>query len=1078
MDMEFLGRMTIGCMRRVANAVCQAGRLFFPTMAGALLLSLCSATSSPLAAQDASARTQTGSVAQDVTGEDGVMRLVGGDFVAGRFGRSDQSGVIPWLYPHFSGTLQVAADRVTHISFAAPKNRQIAKGRFCFDLKNGDRICGGLVSADDSDVVIATPDWGNVTIARSDLWQVTPWSDGERLLFAGPEKDASWRTARPGEDRWHGIGGIIRTEKTNSIAALPIAIPRQCMIDVEVSWEGTPSFSLAIGDVVPPEEQSEIEADKEKNKKARGNNRNAVADRPGNGDGPSLRLEIWEGTLVLVWESEEFADLAPVGPITDFGHRLRVLVELDRDRQEAKVLSPSGELLASVRTSEGAAEDGLEPGIRLRNITGTLQLDSLQIIARGKTDTAESEAASPVDADADAENEAEASQTDEQVAGDQQAENVDQAEESAAGGVADDKSADQSIADAGAASNRSESLIETTDGRRLDGRWTVDPEGQWSVEGSDGPIVLSSDDIELVRLSANDTETVRNASKPSGDQEADRREGHDDNEVQLLTQSGIRLTGGQWSFEDGALQLEAACFGDSVTIPASQIARVRPRWQVYSQEDWQAMARKFPVMEAESLRLHGELLDSSPDAEPSPLKFLPTGMTAVTMSDQINAVMQLVPPQAKAKGKSASAGQLRRPRHPVEQIFSMANKFLDAFPKDYSNRPSRIFLNTGEILSVALSQMDERRIAYRSEWTENTRLSRTAIRAVKLAPMDEDFALDEEERDRLLMVPRVHQKSPPTDLIVATNGDLMRGRLLGLSDRFVWIESRLYRLEIDRNLVSHLVAFETEPGDVSDDAAAVPDDPISEDDLPVFAIAKNGDRLWLKPEQFEKGVLIGENRWLDQCRLPMNELAELHIGRELYDRSITTMEHDERYVGFPKPFIDWELKDAPKPPIPGAQPGESETAGPPGTASNLVGKEAPELKLPLLEGGEFDLSKERGKIVVLDFWASWCGPCMQAMPVVEKVIDGFDKSQVELVTVNLQEDKATIRETMKRLELDVRCAMDQEGLAAQRYQASAIPQTVIIDQKGVICRLFVGGGNEFGEQLDAALREVLNRVDL
>src|SRR5690606_39602395 len=65
-------------------------------------------------------------------------------------------------------------------------------------------------------------------------------------------------------------------------------------------------------------------------------------------------------------------------------------------------------------------------------------------------------------------------------------------------------------------------------------------------------------------------------------------------------------------------------------------------------------------------------------------------------------------------------------------------------------------------------------------------------------------------------------------------------------------------------------------------------------------------------------------------------------------------------------------------------------SSPAAPASGLVGQPAPEVKLNLVSGKPFLLSKEKGHIVVLDFWASWCGPCMQAMPMVDEVVCEFE----------------------------------------------------------------------------------------
>ena len=72
-----------------------------------------------------------------------------------------------------------------------------------------------------------------------------------------------------------------------------------------------------------------------------------------------------------------------------------------------------------------------------------------------------------------------------------------------------------------------------------------------------------------------------------------------------------------------------------------------------------------------------------------------------------------------------------------------------------------------------------------------------------------------------------------------------------------------------------------------------------------------------------------------------------------------------------------------------ADSGSSASGRPAGTESALVGKPAPDFELELLGGEKFHLAQNKGKVVVLDFWATWCGPCLQAMPQVEQVAGEF-----------------------------------------------------------------------------------------
>jgi thiol-disulfide isomerase/thioredoxin len=234
----------------------------------------------------------------------------------------------------------------------------------------------------------------------------------------------------------------------------------------------------------------------------------------------------------------------------------------------------------------------------------------------------------------------------------------------------------------------------------------------------------------------------------------------------------------------------------------------------------------------------------------------------------------------------------------------------------------------------------------------------------------------------------------------------------------------------------------------------------------VLALRSDGDRLMLVAEQSSNGTLSGKSEVLGECRLRLGEVDQLLFGGEI-ERAAARLAYQQ-----------WKLQNAPEPKV--AQDDAGGASGrTPGTESALVGKPAPDFELELLGGEKFRVSACKGRVVVLDFWATWCGPCIQAMPQVERVAQEFRDRGVQLVAVNLQEAPDRITAMLERHKLSPAVALDRNGAVAEKYGANAIPQTVIIDRDGNVARLFVGGGPHLGDQLRDALNAVLggNKTD-
>lgn len=145
----------------------------------------------------------------------------------------------------------------------------------------------------------------------------------------------------------------------------------------------------------------------------------------------------------------------------------------------------------------------------------------------------------------------------------------------------------------------------------------------------------------------------------------------------------------------------------------------------------------------------------------------------------------------------------------------------------------------------------------------------------------------------------------------------------------------------------------------------------------------------------------------------------------------------------------------------------------------LLGKPAPEFSLPLLDGGKMELASHKDKeIVILDFWATWCGPCRRAMPILVEVARQYAEKGVRFYAVNQQEGADEIKAFLQELKLECTVALDADGKIGELYGAEGIPQTVIIDKKGKVQSVHVGFLPGLKSILTGELDELLAGEDL
>jgi len=535
--------------------------------------------------------------------------------------------------------------------------------------------------------------------------------------------------------------------------------------------------------------------------------------------------------------------------------------------------------------------------------------------------------------------------------------------------------------------------------------------------------------------------------------------------VQAVSRNGMSFRGELVKLSDQAVWLGCMGIKDPIALPLSNL-----RSLIFSSRvDFENMVSENMVhpkkiklgkpvrLLMSDTSIVGKLIDGRSADRASALIWKPdASQNASAIANHASGTI-IYRPKLPASSKQASNKPTRRTGFlgGIARLFSKPQPLTP----HKSRRSPTLLLRSGDSIPCEVHRIDSEGVTFSSEATEATFAPHAEIKALELVDEYQPARVTKEQRDRLLTLPRVQQEYPPTHLLLSVNGDLLRTRLISMDDKSVTSEVRLSRQTIPRDRIGAIAWLHQDEPEGGDTEEATDD---SDPAFRVQAVQADGIRLTLHPQRFTDGVLLGKSKVFGNCRIEVAQIDQLLFGRAI-DDAIKKQSHQLL-----------TLTPAIAPRFVTAGVAASMDAG---QDSALVGMEAPPVRLKTIKGSQYDLADHRGKVVILDFWATWCGPCIQWMPRLEQIVVKYSDQEVELVTINLLQDKATIEPTLERMQLSPTVLLDIDGVVADAYQATSIPQTVIIDQQGKINRVFIGGSSQIEQPLVEALDALTTKQD-
>ena len=383
----------------------------------------------------------------------------------------------------------------------------------------------------------------------------------------------------------------------------------------------------------------------------------------------------------------------------------------------------------------------------------------------------------------------------------------------------------------------------------------------------------------------------------------------------------------------------------------------------------------------------------------------------------------------------------------------------DLNPKKRPNTtqfPDIVYASNGDNLPAAFVKMREQMVELKLPFLSGCNVESSRLQAIELACKGKrlEHGFTKESREQLLSFPRGTELSLYPHALVGKNEDLLRGMVVSVTSTAIEMDVKLEPCLIGRDAVNAIIFLPIATKDVKGSDNEDTTGSIAKPKHSIGIALANGYRITADILNVEGETLTCSSSWLGKFELSKDWISSLSFG--------------SASLGESSNYANWEVKTLRDPAWLETPTNEK--------AQSLVGTVVEPFSLSTLQGETWNSQDHAGKVIILDFWATWCGPCIKSLPEYLSVASKYNTNDVVFLGVNTTETPEVVREFVVKQKLETFDSLfDFGGELTRRMQVSGIPHTVVIGPTGNIEHVHVGYSKNAAKELETKINKLLQR---